>query len=64
MATYLEKIREIKENNNYDIELINAIVDKMEEQLGSAEMWNILRPGFDINELLENLEYIASEADI
>lgn len=43
MVTYLEKIREIKENNNYDRELINAIVDKMEEQLGSAEMWNILR---------------------
>lgn len=64
MVTYLEKIREIKENNNYDIELINTIADKMEEQLGSAEMWNILRPGFTIDELLENLEYIAREADI
>ena len=62
--SYLDEIRELKENNDYDIEKINTIADKMEEELSSSEMWNILRPGFSINELLENLEYIAREADI
>ena len=62
--SYLDEIRELKENNDYDIEKINTIADKMEEELSSSEMWNILRPAFSINELLENLEYIAREADI
>ena len=62
--SYLEKIRDIKENDNFNVEVINNIADEMEDQLGSAEMWNILRPGFTLDELLENLEYIAREADI
>lgn len=62
--SYLEKIRDIKENDNFNVEVINNIADEMEEQLGSAEMWNTLRPGFTTDELLENLEYIAREADI
>lgn len=59
--SYLDEIRTIKENNDYDIEKINAIADKMEEDISPSEMWNILRPAFSINELLENLEYIAKE---
>ena len=62
--SYLEKIRDINENDNFNVEVINNIADEMEDQLGPAEMWNILRPGFTLDELLENLEYIAREADI
>ena len=60
--SYLEKIINIKNIGNYEV--INNIADEMEDQLGPAEMWNILRPGFTLDELLENLEYIAREADI
>ena len=60
--SYLEKIINIKNIGNYEV--INNIADEMEDQLGPAEMWNILRPGFTLDELLENLEYIAHEADI
>lgn len=60
----LEQITELKENHDYDSEKLGKIADEMEEELGSAEMWNILRPGFSNDELIENLEYIAREADI
>lgn len=60
----LEQIIKLKENHDYDSEKLNKIADKMEEKLGSAEMWNILRPGFSYDELIENLEYIARESGI
>lgn len=60
----LETILAMKENNNYTYDEIQDIADQMEAELGAAEMWNTLRPAFEMSELLENLEYIAREADI
>lgn len=60
----LNEIRDLKESRDYDRSKIDEIADKMEELIGPAEMWNIIRPGFEQDELLENLEYIARESDI
>ena len=60
----LNEIREFRKSESYDMSVLNDIADRMEEAIGPAEMWNILRPGFDSDEFLENLEYIAREADI
>lgn len=61
----LEAIRELKENRPTDYsDQLQEICDIMEEILGPAEMWNTLRPGFGVDELAENLEYIAKECDI
>lgn len=64
MAEYLDKIRQIKEDRKYDRAQIDVIANEMEEILGPAEMWNYLRYGFTTDEFIENLEYIAKEADI
>ena len=61
---YLEKIKQLKEDRNYDRAAVDKIADEIEEVLSPAEMWNILRPGFSNDELIENLEYIVREADI
>lgn len=63
-TTYLELLRQIKEDREYDLEKLEDICNEIEDVLGAAEMWNLLRPGFSYDELLENLEYIAKEADI
>lgn len=60
----LEQIRALKRNQNNVSEEVNTISDKMEELIGPAEMWNTLRPGFDLSEFIENLEYIAREHDL
>ena len=61
----LERIKQLKEEKPIDyLEQLNKICDEMQEILGPAEMWNTLRPGFCIDELAENLEYIARETDI
>lgn len=61
----LEQIRELKEHKDGNLrENLDNITDTVEELLGPAEMWNICRIGFSTDELLENLEYIAKEADI
>jgi len=61
----LERIKQLKEEKPADyLEQLNEICDEIREILGPAEMWNILRPGFSIDELAENLEYIARETDI
>lgn len=64
----LSKIKELKEKNfseyQYIYEEANKIADKMEEEIGKANMWSTLRPGFTLTELLENLEYIARENDL
>ena len=62
--SFLERIRELKEERMYDINDICEIADEMEEVLGEAGMWRALRPGFDIDEFIENLEYIAKVEDI
>jgi len=61
---YLEKIRQLRETRNYDRAAADEIADEMENELSPAEMWNYLRSGFSTDELLENLEFIAKEADI
>ena len=61
---YLERLRELQMSNDYDLESISDLADEMEDVLGSAEMWNILRPAMTFDELLENLIYIARDADI
>lgn len=60
----LETIRSMKQNRNYTIDEVDEIADKMEEEIGAAEMWNTLRPGMELDELIENLEYIARENDL
>lgn len=62
--SYLDQLRDMKEQHKYDRDDLNEIADAMTEELTAAEMWNILRVGFSTDELLENLEYIAKEADI
>lgn len=62
--SYLDQLRDMKEQHKYDRDDLNEIADAMTETLTAAEMWNILRVGFSNDELLENLEYIAKEADI
>lgn len=60
----LDQIKELKENQENVSEKINDIADQMEELIGPAEMWNTLRPGFNLHEFIENLEYIARENDL
>jgi len=36
----------------------------MEELLGHAQMWNYVRIGMSNEKFIENLEFIAKEADI
>ena len=62
--SYLDQLRDMKEQHKYDRDDLNEIADAMTEELTAAEMCNILRVGFSTDELLENLEYIAKEADI
>lgn len=61
---YLEKIRQLKEEGNYDKTALNEIADQMEDLLTPTTMWNTLRPAFELDEFIENLEYIAKECDI
>lgn len=61
---FLERIRTLKEEHVYAIDDIITIADEMEELLGEAEMWRILRASFSTDEFIENLEYIARELDI
>ena len=60
----LNKLRNLKESKNYSREQLEQIADNLENELGTANMWNTLRPGFSTNELMENLIYIAKENDI
>lgn len=60
----LEKIRDMKEQGVFDRTDWELIADEMEDILSPAEMWNIVRLGFSTDELIENLEFIAREADI
>ena len=63
--SYLSKIREIKEKKPSDMKMqLEEIANEMEDILSSAEMWNTVRVGFSVDELAENLEYIARENDI
>lgn len=63
MESYLEIIRELR-SSNYTMDDLDDIADGMEEIIGSAEMWDTLRHGFELSEFLENLEYIARECDL
>ena len=60
---YLEKIRQLK-NEGYTRSDVDEIADEMEELLGHAQMWDYVRIGMSNEELIENLEFIAKEADI
>ena len=60
-------LKEIKINfriSRKELEQILFLADKLENELGQAQMWNTLRPGFSCDELLENLMYIAKENDM
>lgn len=61
---FLEKIRDLKEKKVFERDLYESIADDMEDILGPAEMWRLVKYGFSTDELIENLEYIAKEADI
>ena len=63
MSIY-EEILDLIKSDSYDKAKLNDIANRMEEKIGPAEMWNTLRPGLDYEEFIENLEYIAREADI
>ena len=63
--SYLSRIREIKEKKPSDMKMqLEEIANEMEDILSPAEMWNTVRVGFSVDELVENLEYIARENDI
>ena len=60
----LDELRDLKESKDYSIDKLNILADKLENELGPAQMWKTLRPGFSIDELMENLIYIAKETDM
>ena len=60
----LERIRELKEDRSYDRSTFEEIANEIEDEIGPAEMWSIVRVGFTTDELIENLEFIAREADL
>lgn len=60
----LDELRDLKDSRDYSREQLDILADKLEDELGSAEMWNTLRPGFSTDELMENLIYIAKENDV
>ena len=63
--SYLSRIREIKEKKPSDMKMqLEEIANEMEDILSPTEMWNTVRVGFSVDELAENLEYIARENDI
>lgn len=51
--------RVIEANSDYDTSKLFELEDEIEELIGKAEMWNTIRIGFSIDDLAENLEYIA-----
>lgn len=60
----LEKIRDMKKQGVFNRTDWELIADEMEDILSPATMWDIVRLGFSTDELIENLEFIAREADI
>lgn len=60
----LEKIRDMKKQGVFNRTDWELIADEMEDILSPATMWDIVRLDFSIDELIENLEFIAREADI
>ena len=64
MQNLLNNILKLQENGDYRREKLDAIADKMEEEVGASELWNTLRPGFATSEYIENLEYLARELDL
>ena len=60
----LEEIRNLKETKNYDRIKLDEIERKMRDEIGAAEMWNTIAPAFELDEYIENLEYIAKENDL
>lgn len=60
----LDELRALKESKDYSRDNLEILADKLENELGAAEMWNTIRPGFSTDELMENLIYIAKENDM
>lgn len=58
------EIYQMKEHHDYTINDVHDIADRIEEIIGADECWKTLRPAFSIDELLENLEFIARENDL
>lgn len=64
MNSILEQLEQLKENKDYDSNKLMDICSNMEELIGADVMWRTLKYGFEVNEFLENLEYIARETDL
>lgn len=62
--SYLQILRDMEENHDYDMEKLHKISEEIEENITAAECWNTLKHGFSDNELLENLIYLAKEHDL
>jgi uncharacterized coiled-coil DUF342 family protein len=60
----LEEIRDLKDSRDYDRVKLDEIADKMEALVGASTMWKTLRPVFELDEYIENLEYIAKDCDL
>lgn len=60
----LEEIRDLKDSRDYDRVKLDEIADKMEALVGASTMWKTLRPAFELDEYIENLEYIAKDCDL
>ena len=64
MSHIYEELRDLKDSRDYSRDKLEILADKLESELGQAQMWNTLRPGFSCDELLENLMYIARENEL
>ena len=47
MQNLLDNILKLQENGDYRRENLDAIADKMEEEVGASELGNTLIPGFE-----------------
>lgn len=63
MITIAEKLDTMIKENNYSREALDLIADELEEEFGSAALWDTLRLGFETSEYMENLIYLAKELD-
>lgn len=62
--TILDRLREMEEEYDYDMDELFKISDEIEEAISAKECWNTLKGSFSDTELLENLIYLATEHDL
>lgn len=54
-ATYLDTLRDMKANNNYDLGTLTDLAKEIESSIGPDKCWNTILPAFSTDKLLENL---------